>query len=79
MAENPESIRQMLVSYRTGDAWLPKLEGTEALAVEARHFCDCVRTGKTPLSDGQAGLRTVRILEAASQSLKLRGQPVELP
>lgn len=79
VAENPESIRQMLVSYRTGDAWLPKLEGTEALAVEARHFCDCVRTGKTPLSDGQAGLRTVRILEAASQSLKLRGQPVELP
>lgn len=78
VAENPESIRQMLVSYRTGDAWLPKLEGTEALAVEARHFCDCVRTGKTPLSDGQAGLRTVRILEAASQSLKLRGQPVEL-
>ena len=78
VAENPETIRQMLVSYRTGDAWLPKLDGAEALSVEAKHFRECVLEGKTPLSDGQAGLRTVRILEAASQSLKLRGQPVEL-
>ncbi|NBR87663.1 MAG: gfo/Idh/MocA family oxidoreductase [Verrucomicrobia bacterium] len=79
VAESPEAIRQMLVSYRTGDAWLPKLDATEALTAEARHFRDCIREGRQPLSDGRAGLRTVRILEAASQSLKLRGQPVELP
>ena len=78
VAENPEAIRQLLVSYRTGDAWLPKLDSAEALSVEARHFRDCVLEGKPPLSDGQAGLRTVRILEAATKSMKLRGQPVEL-
>lgn len=78
VAESPDAIRQLLVSYRTGDAWVPKLDSAEALSVEARHFRDCILEGKTPLSDGQAGLRTVRILEAATKSLKLRGQPVDL-
>jgi predicted dehydrogenase len=73
-----ETIYQMLISYRTGDAWLPKLELTEGLAVEARHFTDCIRGNAKPLSGGAAGLRTVRILEAASRSLASRGCPVEL-
>lgn len=74
-----ENIYKMLISYRTGDVWLPKLDMTEALAVEARHFRDCIRGQESPLSAGVDGLRTVRILEAATQSLKLRGQPVDLP
>jgi len=45
--------------------------------VEAEHFLDCIRQGRAPLSDGQAGLRVIRLLEAATRSLAQRGQPVE--
>ncbi len=66
------------IGYRAGDMWAPQISLTEALRVEAQHFLDCIRERRRPLSDGQAGLRVVRILEAASQSLARRGQPVEL-
>lgn len=78
LSDTPEAKHQLMVSYRTGDAWIPKLETMEALTVEARHFLDCIAGQATPLSGGEAGLRTVRILEAATQSMKQRGQPVEL-
>ena len=74
----PEGIYKMMVGYRTGDMWAPQLATTEALLAEARHFAECVETGKRPLTDGQAGLNVVRILEAASASIRNRGQPVEL-
>lgn len=73
-----EGVYQMLVGYRTGDMWAPKLPATEALYTEALHFIDCIETGKRPLTDGHAGLRVVSLLEAASGSLLRRGQPVEL-
>lgn len=66
------------VGYRTGDMWAPRLDVTEALQVEAEHFVDCINTGSTPQSDGEAGLRIVRILEAATTSLDLQGAPVEI-
>lgn len=66
------------VGYRTGDMWAPRLDVSEALRVEADHFLDCVRTGSTPQSDGQAGLRIVRILEAAHESLDRHGTPVDI-
>ncbi|MFW2335392.1 Gfo/Idh/MocA family protein [Ilumatobacter sp.] len=66
------------VGYRTGDMWAPRLDVTEALRVEAEHFVDCINTGSTPESDGAAGLRIVRILEAATTSLGLQGAPVEI-
>ena len=69
---------QQLIGYRSGDMWAPQLDPTEALRVEAEHFCGCVMDGQTSLSDGQAGLRVVRILEAASRSLSERGRPVRL-
>ena len=74
----PEGIYKMMVGYRTGDMWAPQLATTEALLAEARHFAECVETGKRPLTGGQAGLNVVRILEAASASIRNRGQPVEL-
>ena len=49
-----------------------------SLRTEALHFLDCIRTGQQPLSDGLAGVRVLRILEAASESLALGGRPVEL-
>jgi predicted dehydrogenase len=74
----PEGMYQMLVGYRTGDMWAPQLDTAEALRVGATHFLACIEQGKRPLTDGQVGLNVVRALEAATQSLRQRGQPVEL-
>jgi predicted dehydrogenase len=74
-----ETIYETLVSYRTGDMWAPHLSPVEGLRVEAQHFLECVGTGQQPLSDGPSALRVISILEAATQSLMRRGQPVELP
>jgi predicted dehydrogenase len=63
-------VHQALVSYRAGDMWAPKVEELEALQLETRYFLDCIEDGRKPFNDGQAGLRVVRILEAAEQSLK---------
>lgn len=64
-----QGVHQALVSYRTGDMWAPKIEELEALQVETRYFLDCIQSGTKPFNDGEAGLRVVRILEAAEQSL----------
>jgi predicted dehydrogenase len=63
-------VHKLLVSYRSGDMWAPKVEELEALQLETRYFLDCVKSGTKPFNDGQAGLRVVRILEAAELSLK---------
>jgi predicted dehydrogenase len=75
---SPENVYQMLVGYRTGDMWAPKLAVTEALHVEAAHFVDCVARGARPQSDGEAGLRVVRLLEAATASMQQHGRPVDI-
>ena len=62
----------MLVGYRTGDMWAPQLAVTEALHVEAAHFVDCIAHGTAPITDGEAGLRVVRLLEAATESMRTR-------
>jgi len=69
-----EDVRELLVSYRSGDVWAPKVEQTEALKVELEYFGDCVLHDRTPFNDGIAGLRVVKLLEAADQSLKERGR-----
>ncbi len=68
----------MLVSYRSGDMWAPHLASTEALKSEATHFIDCVNNGKKPQTDGEMGLRIVKVLEAADCSMANHGQPVQL-
>jgi predicted dehydrogenase len=73
---NRESVYDLLISYRSGDMWAPQLEQAEALKVEMNYFVECLETNTTPLNDGVAGLRIVRMLEAAEQSLKLRGAAV---
>jgi len=73
-----DSLYQVLVDYRTGDMWSPKFDRTEALQTEALHFIHCIKMGESPLTDGDAGLRVVRILEAATQSILQKGNPVEL-
>jgi predicted dehydrogenase len=69
-----ESVYDLLVSYRSGDMWAPRCEKTEALAVELGYFVDCVVNDRAPFNDGAAGLRVVRMLEAAELSLKDRGR-----
>ncbi len=76
--ESKEALYSTLVGYRTGDMWSPKLDGAEALALEAAHFVQCIEKKEHPITDGESGLRVVRILEAASQSMADRGRPVEL-
>ncbi len=73
-----EELYHTLVGYRTGDMWAPQLDGAEALKLEVQHFYRCVAHGEQSISDGVVGLRVVRILEAASRSLRERGRPVEL-
>lgn len=76
--KNGQKVYDLLVSYRSGDMWAPKVDQAEALAVEAKYFVDCVSKNQKPLNDGVAGLRVVRLLEAADQSLQERGKAVEL-
>jgi predicted dehydrogenase len=76
---DPESVYQMRIGYRSGDMWAPHLAVTEALQLEARHFVECINQDRTPLTDGVAGWRIVRLLEAASTSMSHQGRPVELP
>jgi len=73
-----EAVYQQLVSYRTGDMCSPNIEQIEALKVEASYFIDCIRNNKRPFNDGVAGLRIVRMLEAADESLKNRGKVVKV-
>jgi predicted dehydrogenase len=78
VSQSPEAVYEMLVSYRSGDMWAPRLDSTEALQTEAQHFIDCIENNKQPETDGQAGLRLVRIVEAAEKSLRARGQLVDI-
>lgn len=69
-ALEPDELRR---AYRAGDIHSPRVPVTEALQVEVRHFTDSVRNGTPPTTDGQAGLRVVRVLEAATRSLRSGG------
>jgi predicted dehydrogenase len=73
-----ESIYKTLVDYRTGDMWAPKLENREALSFECEHFVECVRSKREPASGAEAGVRVVRLLEAASRSLREGGGRVRV-
>jgi predicted dehydrogenase len=73
-----EGVRDLLVNYRSGDMWSPQIEQVEALRLELGYFLDCITNGTVPFNDGQAGLRIVRMLEAAEKSIKNRGELIQL-
>jgi predicted dehydrogenase len=75
---NREGLYELLVSYRSGDMWAPQLEQIEALRHELAYFVDCISDDHTPFNDGQAGLRVVKMLEAADESVRKRGALVYL-
>ncbi len=74
----PDDQREMMVQYRTGDMMAPALGEHEALGEVARHFTECIRTGRAPLTDGRSGVRILRILEAVDQSIAEHGALVPL-
>ena len=75
---SPEGVYNLLVNYRSGDMWAPRIERGEALTYELNYFADCIAKNETPMNDGQAGMRVVKMLEASSQSLRQRGALVYL-
>jgi predicted dehydrogenase len=66
------------LTVRSGDIVIPKVSLSEPLRIECQHFVECVRERKTPLTDGESGLRVVKVLAAAQASLDAGGAPVPL-
>ncbi len=78
VTETPDDVRKLLISYRTGDLWSPKVSETEALRLEVAHFRECIEGKAKPVTPGECGLAIVRMLEAADKSMSRRGEAVEL-
>ena len=76
--DDPRQIFEMRVGYRVGDMWAPKLAGSEALSVEGEHFLDCIEKQLTPITDGRSGERVVSLIEAATSSMRGRGETIYL-
>jgi predicted dehydrogenase len=75
---NREGVYDMLVNYRSGDMWAPKVENVEALSLEIAQFNDSIIGNHRVVNDGLAGLRVVRLLEAAAKSLANRGAEIRV-
>lgn len=76
--DSDEDKRKILVDYRVGDIYTPKVEKTEALAGVVGDFAAAINTGKKPVSDWQSGLDVVKVLEATDESLRENGKEVVL-
>ncbi len=75
---DPDRRTKLLAGYRNGDMVAPNLETSEALRLLAREFAAAIAEGRPPLTDGMAGYRIVRILEAAQMSLDQNGREITL-
>jgi predicted dehydrogenase len=73
-----EGLYDLLVHYRSGDMWAPQIEQIEALTRELAYFVACITKDEAPINNGEAGLRVVKMLEAANQSIGKRGELVYL-
>ena len=73
-----EEKRKILVDYRAGDIYLPKVNSTEALSLMAQDFVDSIINNTIPKSDAKIGLDVVKILEAAQKSIKNKGQEIKI-
>jgi predicted dehydrogenase len=73
-----DEVYNMLIQYRTGDMFCPKISAAEALGVEIDHIVECLTANTPSIADGKAGLMVVKILEAAQESIKNRGKEVKI-
>jgi len=71
-----DTFAEFHYAYHHGDMYAPYIRQEEPLKVECEHFLDCIRHGANPLTDGRQALSLVRILEAASESLRRQGAAV---
>jgi predicted dehydrogenase len=78
VSADPSGIRDILISYRSGDVVSPKLDATEPLFRLVEHFADCIERRIAPISGGEQGLRIVRVLDAAQESLSRGSERVRL-
>jgi len=76
--KSQEGVYNLLVNYRSGDMWAPQVEQVEALRLEIGYFAECIEKNETPINDGHAGLKIVRMLEATTESIAKRGALVYL-
>jgi predicted dehydrogenase len=74
----PQTYGEYRLQIRDGDIVSPRLEASEPLKNQCRHFLECVATGAMPATSGRDGERVVRVLEAIDRSLTLKGAPVEV-
>ena len=75
---DPERIQELRIGYRSGDMWSPKLPITEALQLEAEHFCECIENGRSPETDGWLGAQVVELIEMATSSMRGKGETIHL-
>jgi predicted dehydrogenase len=73
-----EEKRKVLVDYRAGDVYLPKIDAKEALFGMASDFINSIKNNTTPISDFESGLSVIKILEASQQSIKQNGKEIIL-
>ncbi len=78
IVKDKEQIYEILIQYRTGDMLAPQIDLTEALKRVSAEFYNSIMEDRAPLTDGHAGLRVVRILEASNESIRANGKVVEL-
>jgi len=78
VSDDRQDCNKTIIGYRNGEIITPYIEVTEALLTEAKHFIDCINHHKKPITDGESGLRVVKILEAASLSMERQGEVVPL-
>ena len=79
--DNPphyDTFGEFLCSYHYGDIHMPRLQDAEPLSVMCRHFLECIETGKTPRSDGESGLRMVKLLAASDESIAANGAEIQV-
>lgn len=79
--DNPphyDTFGEFLCSYRYGDIHIPRLQESEPLSVMCKHFIECIETGNTPRSDGESGLRMVKMLSASDESILRNGEEVAI-
>lgn len=73
-----DDIYDALVQYRIGDMYSPSIGNKEALKEEVEHFADCIQNNVNTITDGEAGLYVVKILEAANESIRKNGERISI-
>jgi predicted dehydrogenase len=73
-----DTFAEFQYAYHYGDIHIPYVKQDEPLKTECQHFLECIRNGSVPITSGAAGMEVVQILEASSESLRLKGAPISL-